>query len=171
MGQSRSHKPPLGEFMRGGWVVFLATGAWVGRLPAPGTWGALWGVVLAWAVQQVASPWVQVLLIAAIFAAGVPLCTAAARRLGGEKDPGSIVFDEIASLPVTFFLVPMDNWVVAALGFGLHRLFDISKPPPTRRLEHLPDGLGIMADDLMAGVYSNLALRCALSLLAGAGWL
>jgi phosphatidylglycerophosphatase A len=79
--------------------------------------------------------------------------------LGNVKDPGCIVLDEIASLPITFFLVPMNSWIVVAAGFALHRLFDISKPPPARQLERLPEGLGIMADDWAAGVYSNLVLH------------
>jgi phosphatidylglycerophosphatase A len=93
--------------------------------------------------------------------AGIPLCTKAARRLG-LKDPGCIVLDEIVSLGITFFLVPMTNPLVVIVGFGLHRLFDITKPPPLRRLERLPEGLGIMADDLLAGVYSNLVLHALL---------
>ena len=142
------------------WTVFLATGAWLGRFPfAPGTVGTLWGIPLAWGIGQLPSPWIQALVIAAICGAGVPLCTAAVRRLGGAKDPGCIVFDEIASLPITFFLVPMNHWLVVVVGFLLHRLFDITKPPPARQLEHLPNGLGIMADDWAAGVYSGLALH------------
>ena len=55
--------------------------------------------------------------------------------------------------------VPLDSWAIAVAGFALHRLFDISKPPPARQLERLPDGLGIMADDMAAAVYANLALH------------
>jgi phosphatidylglycerophosphatase A len=101
----------------------------------------------------------QAAVIAAVCAAGIPLCTAAARRLGGRKDPGSIVFDEIASLPITFFLVPLDRPATVIAGFLLHRVFDILKPQPARALERLPDGLGIMADDWIAGLYSSLALH------------
>jgi phosphatidylglycerophosphatase A len=68
------------------------------------------------------------------------------------------VWDEIASVPVVFLLAPLTNWQVAAAGFVLHRIFDISKPPPARQLEQLPEGLGIMADDLMAAVYAGIAL-------------
>ena len=103
--------------------------------------------------------WGELAAIVALFVVGVPLCTAAVKRLGGKKDPGCIVFDEIASLPITFFLVPMTEPLVVLAGFALHRLFDITKPPPARQLESLPDGLGIMADDVIAGIYSNLALR------------
>ena len=155
---------PSSERSFASWEVFLATGLWLGRSPiAPGTVGAVWGLPLAWCIAQApGGAWAQAAIIALICAAGVPLCTRAAKKLGGAKDPGCIVFDEIASLPITFFLLPVDRPAVLAAGFVLHRIFDIAKPPPTRRLEKLPQGLGIMADDWMAGVYSHLALLALL---------
>ena len=158
-------------------AVFLATGLGAGFFPvAPGTVGALWGVPLAWGLEHLAyhtslaTPYAavcQAVAIVAICAAGMPICTVAARRLGGKKDPGSIVLDEIASMPIAFYLIPMANWKIAAAGFVLHRLFDITKPPPARQLERWPTGLGIMADDWAAAVYANLALRALLWL----GWI
>jgi phosphatidylglycerophosphatase A len=152
-------------------AVFLATGFWAGRAPvAPGTFGAMWGLPLAWGISFINGHWIQVLVIVAICAAGVPICTIAARRLGGQKDPGAIVLDEIASMPITFFLVPHEAWqqpLVVLIGFALHRLFDITKIPPARQLERLPTGLGIMADDWAAGVYSCLVLHAIL----WTGWL
>lgn len=155
---------PAGPPGRRGLAVWLATGLGAGFVPwAPGTVGALWGLPLAWAIQYLDSPWLQVLAIVALCGAGVPVCTAAARRLGGAKDPGAIVLDEIASLPITFFLVPIDSVAVLVAGFVLHRVFDITKPPPARRLERLPAGLGIMADDWIAGLYSNLVLHAVVA--------
>lgn len=150
-----------------GWTVWLATGSWIGLIQwMPGTFGTLWGMPLAWGVCLL-PVWAQILAILAVGILGIPLCTAAVRKLGGPKDPGCIVFDEIASLPITFFLVPLNQpnanlWSVMISGFLLHRLFDITKPPPARQLEHLPEGLGIMADDWAAGVYSCLALHLLL---------
>ncbi len=142
--------------------VFLATGAWVGLVPfAPGTFGTLWGLPLAWGVGKLPELW-QIATIVALAAIGIPLCTDAARRMGGVKDPGSIVFDGIASLPMTFFMIPMNGVGVVVAWFVLHRVFDISKPPPARAFERFPAGLGIMADDWIAGLYSNLALRLLL---------
>ena len=92
-----------------------------------------------------------VAMIAVICTASIPVCTRATRALGGKKDPGAIVLDEIASLPITFFLVEMTSASVVVAGFALHRLFDITKPPPARQFERLPDGLGVMADDWAAG--------------------
>jgi phosphatidylglycerophosphatase A len=158
-----------------GFAVFLATGLGAGFFPvAPGTVGALWGVPLAWGLEHLAyrtslaTPYPAVChaaAIVAICAAGIPVCTVAARRLG-KKDPGSIVLDEIASMPIAFYLIPITNWKIAAAGFVLHRLFDVTKPPPARQLERLSGGLGIMADDWAAAVYANVALRALLWL----GW-
>ena len=122
------------------------------------------GLPLAWAISILASPWLQAVVIMAICLLGVPICTIAARHLGGSKDPQQIVLDEIASLPITFFLVPhlMMRPLVLLVGFALHRFFDITKPPPARQFEHLPTGLGIMADDWAAGVYSCLVLHAIL---------
>jgi phosphatidylglycerophosphatase A len=143
--------------------VILATGFWTGRIPwAPGTWGALVGLPLAWAIHRIASPWLQIAVTAIICIVGVPICTAAVRRMGGRKDPGSIVLDEIASMPIVFFFVPnavMSRPIILAVGFVLHRIFDISKPPPARQLERLPTGLGIMADDWAAGAFACLVLH------------
>jgi phosphatidylglycerophosphatase A len=144
--------------LRKGPAVWLATGGWLGFFPyAPGTVGSLWGLPVAWGVGQL-EWWGQALVIVLLGLAGVPLCTAAARKLG-LKDPGCIVVDEIASFPITFFLVPMTGPQVIVAGFVLNRVFDITKPPPARQLERLPQGLGIMADDWAAGVYSNLLLH------------
>lgn len=123
----------------------------------PGTVGTLWGLPLAWQLSLHAPAWLQGMVTLALVAVGVPLCTRAAAQLGGKKDPGSIVWDEIASFPIVFWGHAMTP-LTLALGFVLHRLFDITKPPPTRVLERWPRGWGIMADDLMAAVYANLAL-------------
>ena len=148
--------------LRLGLAVWLATGFWIGFIPfAPGTWGTLWGIPLAWGVSQLPNLWMQAAVIAAVCGAGIPICTIAARRLGGRKDPGAIVLDEIASLPITFLMAPLEPVVIVA-GFLLHRFFDILKPQPARALERLPDGFGIMADDWIAGIYSNLALHLLL---------
>jgi phosphatidylglycerophosphatase A len=147
-------------------AVIIATGFWFGRSPiAPGTVGALWGLPLAWGISFLPNVWLQTVVIAALCLMGIPICTIAARQLGGLKDPGAIVLDEIVSLPITFSFVPhvvLERPLVLLLGFVLHRLFDITKPPPARQLERLPDGLGIMADDWAAGVYSCLALHAIL---------
>lgn len=140
-------------------VVWLATGFGVGQwCPAPGTAGAAMGVILAWAISFLPRIEFQVLTIVALNAVGVPLCTAAGRALGGKKDNQAIIWDEFASLPILFLFTLFSGWPVGLVGFGLHRLFDITKPPPARQLEWLPDGLGVMADDWAAAIYAGIAL-------------
>jgi phosphatidylglycerophosphatase A len=137
--------------------VWLATGFWVGFVPfAPGTFGTLLGIPLAWALSPLAPPW-HALILVALSALGIPICTAAAARLK-LKDPGCVVYDEFISLAWAFFLVPL-NPITIVVGFLLHRVFDILKPPPIRQLERLPRGWGIMADDLAAGALTNLLLQ------------
>ncbi len=185
MSQSQTGKggpPPGHEKPVKPWtdpILWLATGFGFGYSPlAPGTLGALWGLPLAAAMVHVPSVgpieaiWVQVFVIVVLCGLGVPLSTAAARRLGGAKDPQAVVYDEIASMPITFFLVPaaqMSMPLVIAVGFLLNRVFDITKPPPCRQLERLEGGLGIMADDWASGVYSCLALHGCLWLWRASG--
>jgi phosphatidylglycerophosphatase A len=145
------------------WAVWPATGLGVGFIkPAPGTWGSLVGMPLAYLVSW-RPGWLQAAIIVVFCAAAVPVCSLAGRSLGRGKDPGCIVIDEIAGILITFFLVPMSSIWVAVLGFLLFRAFDISKLPPANRLEHLPEGLGIMADDWAAAVYANLLLQLIVS--------
>jgi phosphatidylglycerophosphatase A len=126
---------------------------------APGTVGTFaLGMPLAWAVGQVPGAGWQALVVAALFVIGVPICTAAGRALGSQKDNQAIIWDEIVVTPVVFLLVPLTTWNIAVAGFLLHRLFDITKPPPAAQLERLPEGLGVMADDLMAAIYACLGL-------------
>lgn len=153
-------------------AVWGATGLGLGLVTvSPGTVGALLeGLPLAWLISHVAGCGWQALVIAGLFAIGVPMATAAGRALGGSKDNQAIIFDEIVTVPVVFLFVPLTNAKVAAAGFVLHRLFDITKPPPARQLERLPDGLGVMADDLMAAIYAGASLYLLHWLDGHAGW-
>ena len=149
-----------------GVAVWLATGGGIGFIRwAPGTFGTLLGLPLAWGISRLPLG-AGAAAIVALILLGVPICSRAAKRLG-RKDPGAVVWDEIAAVPVTFFLVDLDRSAGAlagllALGFVLFRIFDILKPPPAPWLERLPDGWGIMADDLAAGIYACLCLHAAL---------
>ena len=67
-------------------------------------------------------------------------------------------------MPLVFLWVPLDGWLTGLWGFALHRLFDITKPPPARQAERLPDGLGVMADDWIAALYACMALRLVVAL-------
>ena len=137
-------------------AVWLATGLGVGLIaPAPGTVGALvWGLPLAWAITFLPDYWTQLTAVIAVNAIGVPLATRAGRDLGGPHDNQAIVWDEIATVPMAFLFVPFYGWFWAGTGFVIIRLFDITKPPPAWWCERLPEGLGVMADDWIAGSYA-----------------
>jgi phosphatidylglycerophosphatase A len=97
-----------------------------------------------------------------LFFGGIPLCTRAARLLGG-KDPGPVVLDEAVAVPTVLAVVPLAarGPLVLAAAFGLFRVFDIAKPPPIRQVERLPEGLGIMADDQVAAAFAAACLAAA----------
>ena len=158
-------------------ALWLATCGGIGRVGfAPGTFGSIAGVPLSlatgWLAHAVASrvgggEWlpavIEAALITAIFVAAVPVCTRAVRLLGRGDDPGAIVLDEAAAVPLALLAVPSAgrSWVVFVAGFLLFRLFDIWKPFPCRRLEELPAGLGIMADDQGAAAWAAGCLAIA----------
>ncbi|MEX0939453.1 MAG: phosphatidylglycerophosphatase A [Pirellulales bacterium] len=152
------------------WSVWLASGLGVGWIPyAPGTFGTLAGLPLIWLVHLLPL-WGQGLMVLGVFVVGVPICTRAVRCTGGAKDPGWVVLDEMISLPITFVAVPLVGVsgytvLIALIGFVLHRVFDILKPPPAMQLERLPEGLGIMADDVAAGIYSCITLHLLLMVI------
>ena len=133
--------------------------------PAPGTVGAIWGVPLWLAIVQLPSYGWQLGAIAALVLVGGPLCTRAASdlvRLGlaeDAKDPQAITWDEFTTVPIVYAFAPGSCYCATwlAVGFALHRLFDITKPWPCRRLERLPAGWGVMADDVAAAGYAGVA--------------
>lgn len=82
-------------------------------------------------------------------------------RATGLKDPQFVVIDEVAGQLITLIAVPV-SWKSVLLGFILFRGFDIVKPPPVRQLEHLPEGIGIVLDDVGAGLYALVIMQMAL---------
>lgn len=160
MPESAPATPPAAAWRHP--AVVVATCGWVGRLrPAPGTWGSAAGLVAATCLTASGLPWpVEAGLWLLVNLAGIPLCSLAAKQLGGLKDPGAVVFDEAAAMPLVLLAVPPEarTPLVLLTAFGLFRLFDISKPPPCRQLERLPGGLGIMADDWAAASYAAAGL-------------
>ena len=145
-------------------AVAFGTGLYVGFCPyAPGTIGSMWGPPLVGLMIAAKIPVAATLMIAVVFiAVGVPICTRAARCLGSH-DPGSVVYDEVAAFWIVFLphIIRQEqqlNWPSMLVGFLLFRLFDITKIWPASRLERLPDGTGIMADDLAAAVYAAIGL-------------
>ena len=140
-------------------ALAVATAFGVGYVPvASGTFGSAAGLVL-WALLP-ASPTIQGVAIVVLFVAGSWAGSVAERHFG-RTDPGEVVVDEVMGMVITLFLTGV-GWMGAIGGFFLFRLFDILKPFPARRLEHLHGGVGVMADDAMAAIYANLALQLAL---------
>ena len=139
----------------------VATGLGSGYSPfAPGTAGSLVGVLLFLPLAGLAWP-TQLAATAALTLVGV-FAAARVARLLGRKDPGLVVVDEVAGQWITFLALPVTP-VTALAGFLLFRVMDIVKPWPARDLERLPGGVGIMADDVAAGIYAHLLLRAGLT--------
>ena len=149
----------------------------VGYLPlAPGTWGSLLAVLIylvlrtgiSWPTAVYPAEFVatQIVLIVLATALGV-WAASQTERILQIKDPGRVVIDEVAGQFIALLPVPLAagrKWPLWVMGsFLLFRLFDIVKPYPARKLESLPGGLGIMADDLIAGVYAGLLLALGLA--------
>jgi phosphatidylglycerophosphatase A len=137
--------------------LVIATACGAGYAPvAPGTVGSAVGLLL-WLVLP-GNLWLRLLAIVVISVAGAWSGSLAETHFN-KRDPGQVVVDEVAGMMVTLVFNPVSSlvWIIAA--FLLFRAADIVKPFPVNRLERLPGGIGIMADDLAAGVYANLALR------------
>ncbi len=139
------------------WATLVATFFGAGRLkPGPGTWGSL-ATVMLWALASSRIPvadrvWATIVAAAAVTLIGIPAATLVARASGLE-DPQFVVIDEVAGQLVTLIAVPL-GWKTFLAGLILFRVFDIWKPFPIRRLERLPEGTGIVVDDLGAGLYA-----------------
>ena len=147
----------------------MATFFGIGHLrPGPGTYASAVTVFLWWSVAGVInSRWqlsVAVVLALAVTALGIRPSTVVARE-SGLKDPGFVVIDEVAGQLIALIGVPL-SWKYLLAGFILFRGFDIVKPFPLRRLEALPEGIGIMMDDVGAGLYALLLLQIWIHLVA-----
>jgi phosphatidylglycerophosphatase A len=150
------------------WIVTLGG---LGFLPASGTFASLLTCLILWPLMLWAAPHTDYQAYIALFGAivfswlNVSLAPWAIARFN-DTDPGQFVLDEAAGICVTVFLLPMHNpreiALALLLAFVAFRLFDITKPPPCRWLEHRPAGWGILLDDLMAGVYANIVCQVVL---------
>jgi phosphatidylglycerophosphatase A len=152
-------------------VRILWTCFGLGESPfAPGTFGTLGGVAIAAAgLLFPAGLATQVYLGAAatlVFVGGVPLGNAAEKQMGG-KDPGAFVIDEVAGYLVALMGLPLHERPLLVLvgAFVFFRVFDIAKPWPIRKFETVKGGVGIMIDDVIAGLYANVCLQVVLLLV------
>ncbi|MDT4895781.1 MAG: phosphatidylglycerophosphatase [Acidobacteriota bacterium] len=175
--------PPKRTFSN---YLALAFATWgVGYIPgAPGTFGSAVGVGIYLLVQSASAQvfafaaargWsvgllesfrmtFMLLLVTMLTIVGV-WAASRTEKLLGRKDPGIVVVDEVAGQLIAFLFVPFNvGWWVIIAGFVLFRLFDIWKPYPIRHLESLESGLGIMADDVLAGIYAAILLSLLVSI-------
>ena len=149
------------------WATVVATFFGAGRLkPGPGTWGSL-ATVIVWALASSRIPvasrlWATIAAAAVVTIIGIPAATRV-ERASGLKDPQFVVIDEVAGQLVALIAVPL-AWKTFLAGLILFRVFDILKPFPIRRLERLPEGTGIVVDDLGAGLYALAVMHLLLHL-------
>jgi phosphatidylglycerophosphatase A len=141
-------------------ATILATWFWVGLLrPAPGTWGSLAALPFAWLIQSQFGPTALLLACVAVSALGVWAAGHHATRRE-LHDPGEIVVDEVAGMWISCLLLPAQAWALWALAFALFRALDVLKPWPISILDrHGSGGLGIMQDDVLAGLFVFAALQ------------
>jgi len=153
----------------------LVTGLGTGYLPvAPGTWGSAGACGLFALMLWLAGPdrWILAAVMAGVVIVGCAGCLAWGRWMQEafhRKDPSQCTLDEWAGQAIVLIHIPLGtNWCEHAVAIGAaflaFRAFDILKPPPARQAEAFPDGLGVVADDLIAGVYANILVQFVLRL-------
>jgi phosphatidylglycerophosphatase A len=144
------------------WAWSVATVCGIGHLrPGPGTWGSLTAVLLWWSLGRLtpvaAQPWIAAAVALIVTIIGIPAATLVARG-AGRKDPQQVVIDEVAGQTIALIGAPL-SWKPLLVGFILFRAFDMIKPPPVRQLERLPEGTGIVVDDIGAGIYALIIMQ------------
>lgn len=145
-----------------GWATLGPLGR---RLPAPGTWGSLAGLLYFTVAFAPLGVFGNLFFTALMAYLAVGICGEAEVRLY-EKDPGIVVLDEVVAMPLCFLgwqTLARDwpNWAIFVAGFALFRLFDIVKPFGIRRLQKLPGGWGVVVDDLAAALAACVTLHLA----------
>jgi phosphatidylglycerophosphatase A len=147
------------------WATLVATFFGIGRLrPGPGTWAslatvAIWAGIAHQLPPTLRTP-VAITLALLVTLIGIPAATLVARA-SAAKDPQFVVIDEVAGQLITLIAVPV-AWQTFLAGLILFRAFDIVKPPPVRQLERLPEGAGIMLDDVAAGIFALIVMHLLL---------
>ena len=165
VARMKSEAQPAAPSPAPAWAFLVATFFGVGRLqPGPGTWASLVAILIWLGIGRGLSlarqTGVLTGLVVIAVAAGIPAATRVARA-SKLKDPQFVVIDEVAGQWIALLLAPL-SWKTLLAGFILFRVFDILKPPPVRQLERLREGLGIVVDDVAAGVYAMLGMQLLL---------
>ncbi len=147
--------------------LFLGTACYIGLIPgAPGTYASVATALVFYLIHHVngrIQPELHLSAACLVTLVGV-LASDRVSKTSGNEDPPFVVIDEVAGQLVTFLLVPVHWWTLLA-GTVLFRVFDIWKPFPVRNLERIGNGVGVMADDIAAGIYANLVLHATIRLM------
>ncbi|MBF0215631.1 MAG: phosphatidylglycerophosphatase A [Candidatus Omnitrophica bacterium] len=142
-------------------MIKISTLFGAGDLPfCPGTWGSVPGVLLVIFLHKHLVLYVLAFVI--FFLVGL-LVSGQTSTILNESDPPRVVIDEFACVFPVYFYIPL-NIKAVIIGFIIYRVLDILKPPPARQIESLPGGIGIMLDDLIVAIYSNILLRFLVAL-------
>jgi len=150
--------------VKGRLSILISSFFYLGYSPvAPGTVGTLGAVLLFYLISGFSN--LEYVLFTIVFIILSVWVSGVTRTNLGESDPGIIVIDEVCGYLITMLLIP-PSIINIVVGFLLFRFFDISKPPPIRRLEAFSGGIGIVADDVLAGVYANILLQIFIRVLA-----
>ena len=147
------------------WASLTATFFGIGHIrPGPGTWGSAATVLCWWALTYVIpsnlQPWAALGIAVFVVLIGIPAATQVSRAYA-SKDPQFVVIDEVAGQLIVLIAAPV-TWKTLLAGFILFRGFDIIKPPPVRQVERLPEGSGIVLDDVAAGLYGLAVMQLLL---------
>jgi len=144
-------------------ILFFATGGWIGYSPvAPGTFGSLAALPICLLISSLGIGSALIVVVALIMVS--TWIVHAAEKMEAQKDPSQVVLDEICGMAIALFALPFTPFFIIG-GFALFRVFDILKPFPIRWIDNnVHGGLGIMLDDIIAGVFANALLWIGLHL-------
>ncbi len=136
-------------------ILILATGMGIGYTPkAPGTAGSILAILI-----YLLFPSIQAFLVFTIILTAISFYIAGkAEKILGEKDCQKIVLDEIVGMSIALLFIP-NQWLHIVIVFILFRLFDITKIFPAKKIEKLGGGIGVIGDDILAGVYTNIIIQ------------
>lgn len=164
MGKNNMKRPPVTVNIFKNPIHFLAFGFGSGLSPyAPGTVGTLAAIPIVWVMMTLSAP-AYVVVSVLCFAVGIWLCGKTSADMG-VHDHSGIVWDEFVGLMVTMFAAPL-GWMWLVLGFFLFRFFDVVKPWPVSIADKkISGGLGIMLDDVLAGLYALGCLQLIVHLM------
>ena len=138
-------------------IILFVTACYLGYAPViSGTFGSLGGLIIYYFIEDLSLYFFATTIIV-LFVAGCYGATRAEEYFG-RKDSSEIVIDEVVGMLITLYLVPF-NWKYMIAGFVIFRIMDIIKPFPGRAAEKIPGGMGVMLDDVIAGIYAHIVMQ------------